>query len=48
MARTDVTVPPDEGSFARMGELADHEQVLVKASAIPFLLNEAFPHDHVR
>jgi len=37
-------VPDDDDDFARFAELTENENVLVKASAIPYLSNEDFPH----
>lgn len=51
-ARADVSAAPEESGFAALAELADQENVLVKASSVPYVSDEAFPyrdaHDHVR
>nr|WP_304466116.1 amidohydrolase family protein [Saliphagus sp. LR7] len=50
-AHADPEVPPAEGPFARLADLADHD-VAVKVSEIPHRSLEGFPyrdvHDHVR
>lgn len=42
--RASADVPTDDEDFARLADLAQNGNVLVKASAIPALSDEAFPH----
>lgn len=44
LGRADASVPADDPDFARFADLCENENVLVKASAIPALSNEEFPH----
>jgi len=42
--RAGIDVPPDDPDFAQFIDLCENENVLVKASAIPELSNEEYPH----
>lgn len=44
VGRADASVPTDDPAFGRFADLCANENVLVKASAIPALSNEPFPH----
>lgn len=44
VGRAGPDVPTDDEDFSRFADLAENDNVLVKASAIPFLSDEEFPH----
>lgn len=51
LARADPSMPPAESEFRTFEALAEHDNVFVKLSALPFISNEPFPfadvHEHV-